>query len=85
MTHPDEEISVKYRAAMNALARDLDAILNGGRKGEDRNVCFVLLVGDFNHSSRINYISNGNRPDIINMLKEITARFEGQPEQKGTA
>jgi hypothetical protein len=85
MTHPDEEISKEYRAAMNGLAKDLDAILNGGLTGEDRTVCFTLLITDFNKSSRVNYISNGQREDIIVMMKEVLARFQGQPEQKGTA
>ena len=85
MKHPDEEIAKEYRHAMNELAKDLDAILNGNLKGTDRTVCFTLLIGDFNKSSRINYISNGERADIIVMLKEILARFQGQPEQSGTA
>jgi hypothetical protein len=85
MKHPDEEISREYRRAMNELARDLDAIFNGTRKGKDRNVCFTLLITDFNKGNRVNYISNGEREDIVVMLKEILARFQGQPEQKGTA
>jgi len=84
--HPDDEISAKYRDEMNALAAALDASFNGTRKGKDRNVCFVLLVGEFGKmEGRVNYISNGQRSDIVTMLKEITARFEGQPELKGRA
>ena len=83
--HPDEEISEKYRAAMNALAQDLDEMFNGKKKGKERTVSFVLLVGDFGASNRVNYISNSERSDIVTMMKEIIARFEGQPEMKGRA
>lgn len=84
--HPDDEIQAKYREDMNALAAALDSALNGTRKGEDRTVAFVLLVSEFGAmTGRVNYISNGQRSDIVAMLKEITARFEGQPELKGKA
>jgi hypothetical protein len=36
-------------------------------------------------AGRVNYISNGGRADVVTMLKEITARFEGQAEAKGSA
>ena len=85
MTHPDEKISERYRREMNDLAQALDKSFNGDRKGHDRNVCFTLLVTDFNKSGRVNYISNGERTDIVTMMKELIARFEGQPEQSGTA
>lgn len=83
--HPDEEITPQYREAMNMLARDLDEIFNGNKQGEDRTTSFVLLISDFNKTGRVNYISNSKRADVIMMLKEITARFEGQPEMKGHA
>ena len=85
MTHPDEEIVRRYRDHMQALATALDRTLNGDLKGTDRNVCFTLLVTDFNKGTRVNYISNGMREDIVVMLKEVLARFEGQPEQSGHA
>jgi hypothetical protein len=35
---------------------------------------------------RCNYISNGaDRRDIVLLMKEMIARFEGQPEVKGKA
>jgi hypothetical protein len=83
--HPDEEISEKYRESMNALAHALDEMFNGDKTGIDRTVSFVLLVGDFGVTERVNYISNSERSDIIAMMKEIVARFEGQPEMKGHA
>ena len=85
MTHPDEQISAKYRKSMNDLAHALDEMFNGTAKGPDRKVMFTLLVGEFHTDGRVNYISNGQRSDIVLMLKELIARFEGQPETKGTA
>jgi hypothetical protein len=44
----------------------------------------VFPYGD--HSGRCNYISNGaDRKDVVTLMKEMIARFEGQPEMKGHA
>jgi hypothetical protein len=44
------------------------------------------MVFNFGESSgRLNYISNAERDDVMTMLKEQLARWEGQPEMKGTA
>lgn len=70
---------------MRAMAESLDEVLNGAT-GPKKNG-FVLLVFPFNgpDGQRTNYISNGKREDIIVALKEIVARFEGQPRQSGRA
>ena len=82
----DAPIQPEYRAQMNALAQGLDEIFNGEAKGSDRKTGFVLLVFPFGDNGRCNFISNGaNRQDIVAMFKEMIARFEGQPEMKGTA
>jgi hypothetical protein len=86
--HPDEEIIAEYRKLMNDLATFLDDMFNGDSK-EKKN-CFVLLVAPFGDigntdDGRVNYISNGERKTVVTMLKEITARFEGQAEVKGKA
>jgi TolB-like protein len=64
---------------MQELARELDKSLNGGAKATDRENGFVLLVFPFNapKGARTNYVSNGQREDIVTALKEIVARFEG--------
>jgi hypothetical protein len=81
-----EPIDSQYVAMMSGLAKDLDAILNGGLSGNDRKIAFVLLITEFgNIEGRVNYISNSIREDVVTMLKEIISRFEGQPEMKGTA
>lgn len=80
-------IQEEYRASMNAIARTLDEHFNGDAKGTARKVGFVLLVFPFNSTDgRCNYISNGaDRRDIVTMMREQIARFEGQPELKGKA
>ena len=71
---------------MNALAKTLDEYFNGSAKGKDRATGFVLMVFPFNDfDGRTNYISNANRDDIVVLLKEQLARFEGQAEAKGRA
>ena len=40
----------------------------------------VLLVAPFNapKGARVNYVSNSKREDIVVLLKEVVARFEGR-------
>lgn len=83
----DAPIEERYRLKMNAVAQALDEIFNGDAKRGERAVGFVLLVFPFgSHDGRCNFISNGaDRQDIVTLFKEMIARFEGQPELKGTA
>ena len=84
MTHPDEQIEARYVREMNTLAHVLDEHFNDPE--QPKHTCFVLLIMPFGDTEgRVNYISNGKRTDIIVMMKEVLARFGGQPEQKGTA
>jgi hypothetical protein len=84
----DQPIESEYLELMNSIARSLDKAFNGNAKGSDRKVGFVLLVFPFGaeEGKRCNFISNGaDRKDIVTLFKEMTARFEGQPEMKGHA
>jgi hypothetical protein len=83
----DAPIEDKHRENMNRLAGLLDQYFNGDKVGQDRAVGFVLLVFPFgDRSGRCNYISNGaDRRDIVTMMREQIARFEGQPEVEGNA
>lgn len=83
----DQPIEEEHREAMNALARRLDKFFNQDAEGTSRKVGFVLLVFPFGkHEGRCNYISNGaDRKDIVALMKEQAARFEGQAEMEGTA
>ena len=83
----DAPIEAEYHDKMVAIATALDELFNGPVKGPARKTGFVLLVFPFGENEgRCNYISNGaNRKDVVAMLKEQIARFEGQPEASGTA
>lgn len=83
----DAPIQEQYRQQMNAVAAALDDVFNGKMRGKDRKVGFVLLVYPFgDQTGRCNFISNGaDRKDIVVLFKEMIARFEGQPETRGTA
>jgi hypothetical protein len=80
-------IDKKYMALMNKMAQIVDKVFNGDRTGEDRTTGFVLLIFPFGDAQqdRINYISNGERKDIIVAMKELIAIFEGRhsEEQSG--
>lgn len=86
----DQPIQPEFYERMNQLAGILDEAFNGVKKGKARPTGFVLLVYPFNNlangDARCNFISNGaDRKDLVVLFKEMIARFEGQPEQKGTA
>jgi hypothetical protein len=79
-------IEDRYRAQMNALAAVLDDELND--KDTPRKTGFVLLLFDFGEpkaASRMNYISNAERADMLVALHELLANFEGRmmPDAKG--
>lgn len=82
----DAPVQEKYRQTMNAVAQALDSTFNGEAKGGDRETGFVLMIFPFGNAdgARCNYISNGaNRKDVVTLMKEMIARFEGQPEVVG--
>lgn len=82
----DAPIESKHHELMNGLAHTLDEIFNGDAHGPDRKTGFILMVFPFgNTDGRANYISNAERADVVTMLKEQLARFEGQPEMTGRA
>lgn len=83
----DAPIEERYYVTMQALARFLDLEFNGEAKGKDRKTGFVLMVFPIDDTmGRCNYISNGaDRKEIVVLMKEMIARFEGQPEMKGDA
>jgi hypothetical protein len=84
----DGPIQEIYRTTMNSVALALDSMFNGEAKGADRETGFVLMLFPFGNAegARCNYISNGaNRKDVVNLMKEMIARFEGQPEISGRA
>lgn len=83
----DAPIEKQYKDSMILMAELLDSHLNGDMKGKERTTGFILLVFPFGSAGgRCNYISNGaNREDVVCLLKEQIASFEGSPDVKGTA
>jgi hypothetical protein len=84
----DKPIQPEYIRLMNTIAGVLDEAFNGNAKGKDRKTGFVLMVYPFGNmekgDARCNYISNGaDRKDVVTLMREMIARFEGQPEMKG--
>lgn len=76
-----EPIQKQYRQAMNRIARAIDEAFNGKRKpGRKPTVGFILLTAEFGKidGGRVNYISNGEREDMIAMMREYLARVEGR-------
>jgi hypothetical protein len=71
-------VEERYRTQMNSIARVLDEVLNGDKRGKDRTVGFVLLVFPYGEADgRCNYISNGaDRKDMVKLLREQANRFD---------
>lgn len=80
---PDfKPIPPEFHEMMNALARELDDRFNppalpglGERK---KTVGFFLTTFEFNKHGRFNYISNADKLDVKQMLKDIVARIEAR-------
>ena len=75
------------KEVMQLLAQRLDKALNGEVRARPR-FGFVLLISDLDLSDgtpRTNFVSNGDRKDVVAILKEVAARLEGQPYQEGSA
>lgn len=84
----DAPIQDDYRAQMKAMMEALDHTMNGDAKGADRKVGIVVMMFPFGAAGdgRCNFISNGaDRRDMVLLMKEMIARFEGQPAITGRA
>lgn len=70
---------------LQAMASAIDEALN--EKGKPKQNGFVLLVFPFDgpEGQLTNYVSNGQRQDVLVALKEVVARFEGQSQHRGRA
>ena len=83
----DAPVEETVHEQMVAVVHAIDEVFNGQIGGPGRKIGFVLMVFPFDgFDGRCNYASNGaDRRDIVVLMKEMIARFEGQPETKGTA
>jgi hypothetical protein len=79
----DQPIQEEYKEKMNQLAKFIDGFFNPDK--ENKDVGFCLMVFPFGDNGRANYISNAVRKDVIILLKEQLARFEGMADQTGRA
>ena len=69
------------------LAGYVDALLNSKDWRNERNVGFALLffpLGEPNETN-VNYVGNCERETMLVALKELVARWEGQPKVSGRA
>lgn len=82
----DGPVEESLHDKMVATTKALDEMFNG-KQGNDRTTGFVLMVFPFgDHSGRCNYMSNGaDRRDVVTLMREMIARFEGRPEMEGKA
>jgi hypothetical protein len=80
-------IDPAYSAKMNQFAQLIDEFVNGKVRGKNRQTGFILMLFPFDDAEagepRCNYISNAEREDVVTLLKEQLAYFEGQPEVTG--
>ncbi|NTE81596.1 hypothetical protein G6M12_08520 [Agrobacterium tumefaciens] len=70
---------------MRAIAGGLDEILNGKQRPRPNGFVLLIFSNDAELGARTNYVSNCPRAEMIVALKEVLARFEGQPEVSGRA
>lgn len=72
-----DPIEPNFRAKMNGIAAALDDLFNPDGSGR---IVFTLLVAESGkmEGGRVNYISNGERDDILSMLRELLGRAEGR-------
>lgn len=82
-----DQVSLEYKAKMNAVADALDETFNGPMyRTADKKVGFVLLlfpIDDGKEMTNANYIANiTNRPDIIKVMRAVADRLEQQESQK---
>lgn len=66
---PHDPIDPKYYSAMKAVAEHLKMCFPGA--------AFALMVFDKEDPSKMNYISNAERQEMLNVMKEYIARCEG--------
>ena len=83
----DAPVEAQYHNQMVGVMQAIDGVFNGDDKAPNKKVGIVMMVFPYGDTTgRCNYISNGaDRRDIIVLMKEMIARFEGQPEMKGSA
>jgi len=70
---------------MQSIAKALDDAINGSETPKRNGFVVLLFPFDQVEGARTNYVSNCDRKDMVAALKEVVARFEGQPHHSGRA
>lgn len=77
----DAPIESAVHGFMNSLGRALQDLIKKELNGEWGFCLMMFPLGE--GPGRCNYISNARREDVVILLKEQLARFEGMPEAQG--
>lgn len=59
------------RAELEKLSRDVGRIIAGALP---KGVGFTLLIHDFGEKGNLAYLSNGNREDMLAVMREFIAK-----------
>jgi len=83
MGKEEDETMSDTNKTMRAIAQALDDTLNGAVRPKKHGFVVLVFPLDGPEGARTNYVSNCDRKDIIVAMKEVVARFEGQPNVSG--
>lgn len=75
-----DRIEEQWYAILNGLAEGIDSILNP--PPAPKSTVFVLLVAEVGENTKCNYISNGDRREMLAMMKDVLPRFESLLDPK---
>jgi hypothetical protein len=70
---------------MQEIAKIVDLCLNGQETPKRNGFCLFIFPFDGLDGTNTNYVSNAKRDDVKSAMKEVLARWDGQPEVSGTA
>jgi hypothetical protein len=70
---------------MQELAKAIDLCLNGQETPKRNGFCIFVFPFDGLEGTNTNYVSNAKREDVRSAMKEVLARWEGQPQASGRA
>lgn len=73
----DQPVDEEYREMLQAVAKALDEFFNPDLS--NKKVAFTLLIAPFGKAEggRVNYVSNADRRDNIQLMEELLARWKG--------
>ncbi len=85
----DAPVEPQVQDYIVAATEAIDALLNGKDNSVPKKAGIVMMIfpyGDNSKGGKVIFTSNGaSHNDLVVLMKEMIARFEGQPEVTGTA